>query len=211
MKTIVSVVVASLLLWVSCNSKKNEQVEKAPITQVKSRQLFLDVHNLEPGKVTFEAVAGAHQKDLATQNKYDVNFIKYWVDEEQGKVYCLAEAPDSASVYHTHQEAHGLTPDLVSLVTDGVEADIRNRDNLYVDIHYLGAGKVTAADVAGAHDKDLATQGKYDVSFVNYWVDEKSGVVVCLAEAPNSQAVINTHTEAHGLVPDQVHKVKQGE
>ena len=211
MKTIVNVLLASVLVWVSCNTRNNEPVDGIPVTQVKSRQLFLDVHNLEPGKVTFDAVAGAHEKDLATQDKYGVSFIKYWVDEEQGKVYCLAEAPDSASVYHTHKEAHGLTPDLVSLVTDGIEADIRDRDNLYVDIHYLGAGKVTAADVAGAHDKDLATQGKYDVSFVNYWVDEKSGMVVCLAEAPNSQAVINTHKEAHGLVPDQVHKVKQGE
>lgn len=211
MKIVISVLLVAVLLWVSCNSKSNEQEQKTPIAQVKSRHLFLDVHNLEPGKVTFEGVAGAHVKDLATQGKYDVSFIKYWVDEAQGKVYCLAEAPDSASVYHTHKEAHGLVPDLVELVTDGMEASIGNMDNLYVDIHYLGAGKVTAGDVAGAHEKDLATQGKYDVSFVNYWVDEKSGTVVCLAEAPNSQAVINTHKEAHGLVPDQVHKVKQGE
>jgi hypothetical protein len=211
MKTIVNVLLASVLLWVSCNTKNNENKEGTPVAQVSNKRLFLDVHNLEPGKVTFDAVADAHQKDLATQDKYQVNFIKYWVDEEQGKVYCLAEAPDSASVYHTHKEAHGLTPDLVSMVTDGMAADILNRDNLYVDIHYLGAGKVTAADVAGAHEKDLATQAKYDVSFVNYWVDEKSGTVVCLSEAPNSMAVINTHKEAHGLVPDQVHKVKQGE
>lgn len=211
MKITSNVFLIVLIVLAACNTKSNEPQEKLPVTQVSSKHLFLDVHNLEPGKVTFDAVAGAHQKDLATQGKYNVSFIKYWVDEAEGKVYCLAEAPDSASVYHTHKEAHGLVPDLVSLVTDGIEASITNRDNLYVDIHYLGARNVTAKDVAGAHDKDLATQDKYDVSFVNYWVDEKSGTVVCLAEAPGPQAVINTHKEAHGLVPDQVHKVKQGE
>lgn len=39
--------------------------------------MYLDVHNLEPGKVSFEAVAEAHAKDLKTQGKYGVHFIKY--------------------------------------------------------------------------------------------------------------------------------------
>jgi len=139
-----------------------------------------------------------------------VSFIKYWVDEAQGKVYCLAEAPDSASVAHTHKEAHGLIPDVVGLVTDGVEAAVQDDSNLY-DVHYLGAGKVTAADVARAHEKDLLVQGKYGVSFINYWVNEHTGVVVCLSEAKSPDAVTLTHKEAHGLVPAEIHKVKQGQ
>jgi hypothetical protein len=176
----------------------------------KTKNLYLDVHNLEPGKVTFDAVAGAHQKDLATQGKFDVSFIKYWVDERAGKVYCLAEAPDSAAVYNTHKEAHGLVPDLVEKVTDGIEAALRSKGNLYFDIHHLGPGNVTADAVAGAHVKDLAVQQKYGVNFINYWVDPKLGVVMCLAEAPDSAAMVNTHKEAHGLIPDEVHPVKQG-
>jgi hypothetical protein len=73
MKTIVNVFLASVLLWVSCNTKNSEPVEGTPVTQANNRRLFLDVHNLEPGKVTFDAVAGAHQKDLATQDKYGVS------------------------------------------------------------------------------------------------------------------------------------------
>jgi hypothetical protein len=212
MKRITGTLMLTTILIASCSKKEgNETAEATPVSQSRPRHLFLDVHNLEPGKVTFDAVADAHQKDLATQGKYDVSFIKYWVDEAEGKVYCLAEAADSASVYRTHEEAHGLVPDLVEQVSDGIEAAIKNKDALFLDVHELGAGKVTAADVAGAHEKDLAVQGKHDVSFINYWVDVKSGTVVCLSEAKDQQAVIDTHKEAHGLIPVAVHKVKQGE
>lgn len=209
----VSVVLASTM-WVACSdrpSKEEEAAETMAPVALEEKHLFMDVHNLEPGKVTFAAVADAHQKDLATQSKYDVSFIKYWVDEVQGKVYCLAEARDSASVYNTHKDAHGLVPDLVSMVSDGPEAVIKDANSLYLDIHYLGAGKVTAADVAGAHEKDLALQESYGVNFINYWVDEKIGTVMCLSEAHDPQAIVSTHKAAHGLVPDKVHKVSQGE
>jgi hypothetical protein len=75
----------------------------------------------------------------------------------------------------------------------------------------LGAGNVTAAAVAAAHQKDLAVEQKYGVNFINYWVDEKSGTVLCLSQAPDSAAVINTHREAHGLIPVSVVKVQQGQ
>jgi hypothetical protein len=196
----------------SCNPKANEPKATADAVDPKvSKHLFLDVHNLEPGKVTFEAVAGAHQKDLATQNKFGVNFIKYWVDEVAGKVYCLAESPDSAAIYQTHQEAHGLVPDLVHQVTDGLEAAASGSRNLFLDVHELGAGNVTADAVADAHVKDLAVQGKYGVNLLNYWVDAKTGTVMCLAEADDSTALVNTHKEAHGLLPKKVYKVKQGQ
>ena len=174
------------------------------------KTLFLDVHQLEPGKVKFEGVAQAHAKDLATQDKYGVNFIKYWVDEDKGLVYCLASATDTMSMRKTHAEAHGLLPDHIYPVTDGMEAAMKGNKNLFLDIHYLGAGKVTAKDVAGAHVKDLAVQDKYGVNLINYWVDEKEGIVMCLAEAKNADALIKTHKEAHGLIPDKVMKVKQG-
>ena len=72
------------------------------------------------------------------------------------------------------------------------------------------AGIVTAKDVAAAHEKDLAVESKYGVHFINYWVNEKDGVVMCLSQAPDSFAVKNTHREAHGLLPDEVLPVQQG-
>jgi hypothetical protein len=197
----------------SCTNKASEStaVASEPVAETTDQHYFLDVHNLEPGGVTFEDVAGAHEKDLATQDKYGVKFIKYWVDEKAGKVYCLAQASDSASVAMTHKEAHGLVPDLVHKVTHGEEAIARGGQNLFLDIHHLGPGNVTAAAVEEAHIKDLAIQEKHGVNFINYWVDEKAGVVMCLSEAKDRDAVIATHTEAHGLIPHEVHPVKQGE
>ena len=95
-------------------------------------------------------------------------------------------------------------------MSDGPEASLTGKQ-LFLDIHRLEPGSVTAAAVAEAHDKDLAVQGKHDVNFINYWVDEKEGVIMCLSEAPDSSAVITTHKEAHGLAPQEIRKVKQGE
>src|SRR4051812_8426141 len=81
------------------------QTKKPQSAQTDSRKLFIDVHQLEPGKVKYEAVAEAHLKDLAAEKKYGVEFIKYWVDESKGLIYCLSSAPDSASITRTHAEA----------------------------------------------------------------------------------------------------------
>ena len=83
--------------------------------------------------------------------------------------------------------------------------------NLYMDIHHFAPGKVKYDDVAKAHAKDVAVEQKYGVNFINYWVNEKRGIVVCLSQAPDSIAIINTHKEAHGLIPDSIMRVKQGE
>ena len=63
------------------------------------------------------------------------------------------------------------------------------KTNLYIDVHYLPAGKVNFADVAAAHAKDLATESKYGVQFIKYWVDESKGVVYCLSSAPDTSAI----------------------
>ena len=188
------------------NDQSNQSRKNQPV-----KHLYLDVHHVGPGKVAAKDAAGAHQKDLAIQNKYGVNFIKYWVDEANGNIYCLAEAADSQSIRKAHAEAHGLAPDQVQLVTGGEEASIKGKKDLYLDLHIIGAGKVNASAVAGAHQKDLAVQEKHGVSFINYWVDEKNGTIMCLAQAPHADSVINAHKEAHGLVPVKVDKVKQGQ
>jgi Protein of unknown function (DUF4242) len=177
----------------------------------KPKKLFMDIHQLEPGKVHFKDVAAAHEKDLAVEKKYGVHFIKYWVDEEQGLVYCLASADDSSSLRKTHAEAHGLLPNYSFEVQEGSPAALEGNKELYLDIHKLGAGNVTAEAVADAHKKDLAVQAKYGVNFINYWVDEKAGVIFCLSEAKNNKSVIDAHKEAHGLIPVEVRNVKQGQ
>lgn len=179
--------------------------------QEKKEQYFIDVHNLGAGNVTAAAVAGAHAKDLAVEKKYNIHFLKYWVDEQAGLVYCLSSAPDTMAIRNTHAEAHGLLPAYTYAVQSGSTVKLSGNQSLFIDIHQLGPNAVHASDVEAAHQKDLAVQKKYGVHFINYWVDEAKGAVVCLSQAPDSAAVINTHREAHGLIPVSIEKVKQGQ
>lgn len=174
-----------------------------------TKSAFIDIHDFGPGKVTAAAVAEAHRADLAAQGKHGVQFVDYWVDEEHGKVYCLSEAPDAHSVVDTHREAHGLLPSQILPVVNGqaTTTPATGGKILFLDVHELGPGKVSAHAVAEAHLKDLETQGRYGVHFLNYWVDEANGKVLCLSEAPNAEAIRETHREAHGLLPDLIVKV----
>src|SRR6266540_1958773 len=52
--------------------------------------LYMDIHEL--GEVSAEDVAKAHLADLEAQEKYGVNYLKYWVNENCGKVFCLVQA-----------------------------------------------------------------------------------------------------------------------
>jgi uncharacterized protein DUF4242 len=79
--------------------------------------LFMDVHNIEGG-VSAADVAGAHEADLATQGGYGVNYRRYWVDEEAGKIFCLVEAPDAEAANTVHRQAHGLVADEIYAVTE---------------------------------------------------------------------------------------------
>ncbi|MBG6212128.1 MAG: DUF4242 domain-containing protein [Cryobacterium sp.] len=79
--------------------------------------LYMDVHNIEGG-VTADAVAEAHAADLATQDAHGVHYLKYWVDEQAGKIFCLVDAPDAEAANTVHREAHGLVADEVYPVSE---------------------------------------------------------------------------------------------
>jgi hypothetical protein len=80
--------------------------------------LFMDVHTIEGG-VGVADVAKAHMADLQTQEKYDVNYLRYWVNEAEGKVFCLVEAPSADAASTVHREAHGLVAEEVFQVQEG--------------------------------------------------------------------------------------------
>ena len=80
--------------------------------------LFMDVHTLDGG-VTMDDVAKAHQADLEHQGAHDVNYLRYWVDESKGQIFCLVEAPDAESANTVHRDAHGLVADAIFQVQEG--------------------------------------------------------------------------------------------
>ena len=81
--------------------------------------LFMDVHRVEGG-VSLEDAVQAHAADLAVQEKHGVNYVKYWVNEADGTIFCLVEAPDAKAAETVHREAHGLVADEIHLVSEGV-------------------------------------------------------------------------------------------
>jgi hypothetical protein len=81
---------------------------------------------------------------------------------------------------------------------------------LFMDVHESLPDGATAKDVAEAHRADLKTQADYGVSYLRYWVDEDNGKVFCLVEAPNADAAVAVHRDAHGLVADHIYEVVEG-
>lgn len=80
--------------------------------------LYMDVHSIDGG-VAVDDVAKAHLADLQTQGEYDVRYLRYWVDEKQGRVFCLVEAPSAQAAETVHREAHGLVADEIFQVQEG--------------------------------------------------------------------------------------------
>jgi len=80
--------------------------------------LYIDVHTVAGG-LSIEDVAKAHLADLQTQDKFGVNYLRYWVNEPEGKVFCLVEAPSAEAAGAVHKEAHGLVADSIFQVEEG--------------------------------------------------------------------------------------------
>lgn len=81
--------------------------------------LYMDIHKDVSG-LTADAVEEAHEKDLEIQEKYGVNYMKYWFNEDDGTVFCLCEAPNKEAAEAVHREAHGLVADEIIEVKEGV-------------------------------------------------------------------------------------------
>jgi hypothetical protein len=80
--------------------------------------LFMDMHSLDGG-VKADDVAKAHMADLQTQDRYGVRYLRYWVDEAQGKIFCLVDSPSQDAANRVHREAHGLVADAMYPVIEG--------------------------------------------------------------------------------------------
>lgn len=78
----------------------------------------MDRHYIEGA--TRHAIADAHQKDLALQDRYHVEFLTYWFDETRSTAFCLVEAPNRETIERAHDEAHGSVPNGVLEVDPSV-------------------------------------------------------------------------------------------
>lgn len=120
---------------------------------------YMDVHEI-PG-VTPEALARAHAQDEKIQAQHGVEYLKYWVNPKQGKVFCLCTAPSAEAAVAVHREAHGfeavrimeVEPDVASAFMGAAEFDqsgaVLLPDNTGLD---PGTRTVLFTDIVGSTD-----------------------------------------------------------
>ena len=78
----------------------------------------------------------------------------------------------------------------------------------FLDMHSVPLDAATET-LHALHQRDLEVQGKYGVRYLKYWYDAASGKVFCLSEAPNKDAALAVHREAHGGMPDDIFEVEE--
>jgi len=79
--------------------------------------LYMDVHYV--AGATARDVVEAHSNDLRIQDLYGVRYLRYWIAEEEGKVFCLVDAPSAEAAATVHRVAHGLEADEIYRVEEG--------------------------------------------------------------------------------------------
>ena len=75
----------------------------------------------------------------------------------------------------------------------------------FMDVH-RGMHGITPDALMEAHQADLDIQDDEGVNFKHAWADPNTGVVFCLSEAPNAEAVKKIHERA-GHPVDEVYEV----
>ena len=112
---------AAAVLGAGASTELVHVVSSAPLTAL-DECLALGVLVRTGDDIGFrhEHVEKAHAADLATQGAHGVNYLRYWVDESHGKIFCLVDAPDAEAASTVHREAHGLVADEIFAVAEGV-------------------------------------------------------------------------------------------
>ena len=73
--------------------------------------LFIDIHELSG--VTPEQIADAHVLDKAIEGDFGVTYVKWWLNQAGGKLFCLCEAPNAEAADQVHRASHGLAAERI--------------------------------------------------------------------------------------------------
>lgn len=94
----------------------------------------MDIHVVDSDEFSAEDVVKAHMEDLAIQDQFGVQQLKYWVNEDAKTIFCLMKGPDKESCHQVHLKSHGNTACNIIEVSD-------NEYNLFMgqgtDVHDL--------------------------------------------------------------------------
>jgi class 3 adenylate cyclase len=112
--------------------------------------LYMDIHTVDP-TTPWEDVANAHYKDVAVQDAYDVDYLKYWFNRDCGKLFCLVEAPSAEAAQCVHEQAHGLLAEKL------IEVDPELVDSFMGNSPVNEAGAVVIPSADGQKDPGVRT------------------------------------------------------
>jgi hypothetical protein len=85
--------------------------------------MFMDIHRDVDAGV--DDLLAAHRSDLEVQEKYGVQYLRWWFNPTRRTVCCLVEAPTPEAATRVHVEAHGpgaAADKIVEVSSDVVEA-----------------------------------------------------------------------------------------
>jgi class 3 adenylate cyclase len=88
--------------------------------------LYVDIHQL--GEFSIEDVAEAHAKDLGIQEQHGVSYLKYWCNQERGKVFCMCTAPSAEAAERVHMEAHGMRAERIIEVDEELAESLMGKN-----------------------------------------------------------------------------------
>jgi class 3 adenylate cyclase len=100
---------------------------------------FMDRHDFNG--LTATIAADMHRRDMDLQERFGVQLITYWFDEDRQTAFCLAKADGADALTALHREAHGGIPNQV------IEVDPRTVERFMGGIteHPVGEAYVETA------------------------------------------------------------------
>ena len=121
--------------------------------------LYMDIHTVDGA--TAEDVAKAHMVDIDVQDRYHVEYLKYWFNEGCGKLFCLVEAPDAESARCVHHDTHGLVAEKL------IEVDPALVDGFMGQAAVNAGGAALLPDAAHEHQRDTGVRAVLFTDIVN--------------------------------------------
>ena len=150
--------------------------------------IYMDVHG-DLGDVTEEDIKNAHERDLALQDKYGVQFLTFWFNSPDGQAFCLVDAPSKEAAIAVHKESHGLVPHNM------VEVD---RPSVS---HFMGDWEKSSPSIARHEDAQLDT-GLRAIMFTDLvgstQISSRDGDATSLALLGHHDRIVREALSSHG-------------
>ncbi len=103
--------------------------------------IYMDYHIMD--KVTIEKVKESHMIDLKIQEKHNVKYLQFWINEEAGTVFCLIEGPNPEACANVHREAHGnVACNIVEVESTNLQAFMGKENHVDHGIVYYNNGEI---------------------------------------------------------------------